>query len=364
VNLSSVPATAADDEGHGTLVAGLAASAGAFPGVAQGAPLVDLRTADADGASRTSDVIAAADWIVQHKDEYNIRVANFSLCGSVPASFRYDPLDAAVEALWLQGVTVVVAAGNYGDANSAVKIAYAPGNDPFVITVGALDTAGTADPADDFAAPWSAHGHTLDGFAKPELAAPGRYMVGPVPQAATLPTHAPERLVADGYMWMSGTSLSAPLVAGAAAVLLARHPNWTPDDVKGALMAAASRTAATGFAGGVGELDLAAADAVASPPNPNAALERFVVVDEATGQRSFDGAAWVDAAATGAWSTATDWSATDWSATDWSATDWSATDWSATDWSATDWSATDWSATDWSATDWSATDWSAAGWLP
>jgi serine protease AprX len=352
VNLTPALDAVVDDEGHGTLVAGLAAGAGAFPGIAPGAPLVDVRTSNADGASHTSDVIAAADWILQHKDGYGIRVANFSMCGSIPASFRYDPLDAAVESLWLNGIVVVAAVGNYGDAAGPVSVAYAPGNDPFVISVGALDAAGTASPSDDFLAPWSAHGHTLDGFAKPELSAIGRYLVGPVPAAATLPTRAPDRVVADGYMWMSGTSLSAPLVSGAAAILLARHPGWTPDDVKGALMKGASRTAERGFGGGVGELDVARSDGFSNPPNPNASLERFVRVDSVTGAHSFDGAAWTDAVTSGTWSPTTDWSATDWSATDWSATDWSATDWSATDWSATDWSATDWSATDWSATGW------------
>src|ERR671933_1130644 len=121
-------------------------------------------------------------------------------------------------------------------------MAYAPGNDPFVITVGADDIGGSVSTNDDTAAPWSVYGHTLDGFAKPELAAPGRYIVGPVPTGATLPTTAPDRIVADGYMWMSGTSLAAPIVSGEAALLLAQHPQWTPDDVKGALMESASPT--------------------------------------------------------------------------------------------------------------------------
>jgi subtilisin family serine protease len=171
---------------------------------------------------------------------------------------------------------------------------------------------------------------------------------------------APDRVLAPGYMWMSGTSLSAPIVAGAAAQVLARHPGWTPDQVKGALMVSASRTAA-GVAGGVGEVNAARAAAVTAPPNPQARLDTFIATDP-SGNAYFDGTSWVNTVRTSTDWSATDWSATDWSATDWSATDWSATDWSATDWSATDWSATDWSATDWSATDWSATDWSATDW--
>jgi serine protease AprX len=359
VNLSSLsPNATGDDEGHGTMVAGLAAGAGSlYPGVAQNAPIVGLRTADASGASTMSDVIAACDWILQHKTQYNIRVANFSMASSASSSFRYDPLDAAVEKLWFNGIVVVAAVGNYG-TGAPVQVSHAPGNDPFVISVGAVDTHGTATASDDTLAPWSAYGHTLDGFAKPELSAPGRWMVAPVPMGSTLATTAPDRVLAPGYMWMSGTSLAAPVVAGAAAQVLAAHPNWTSDQVKGALMASANALPLAGNTGGVGEVDAAAAAALVSPPNPQSNLDQFITTD-ASGSPVFDGTAWQTAV-----QSTTDWSATDWSATDWSATDWSATDWSATDWSATDWSATDWSATDWSATDWSETDWSETVWSP
>ena len=355
VNLSSTTPTAVgDDEGHGTMVAGIAAGASpVYPGVAPTAPIVSIRTADASGQSQTSDVIAACDWILQNKDAYDIRVANFSMVSSAQSSFTTDPLDAAVEQLWFHGIVVVTASGNYGQPGG-VPMDYAPGNDPFVITVGALDTNGTASPADDFSAPWSAYGHTGDGFQKPEISAPGRWIVAPVPPGSTLATTAPDRVVAPGYMWMSGTSLAAPMVSGAAAALLGLHPEWTPGQVKGALMvSSATLPAISDWAGGVGELDAPQALQLAHAPNADANLEQFLTSD-GSGGTVFDGATWEQVVQ----------SQTDWSATDWSATDWSATDWSATDWSATDWSATDWSATDWSATDWSATDWSATAWLP
>ena len=339
--------TGRDLEGHGTMVAGLAAgSSSTYGGVAQNAKLVDLRPAAADGGSRTSDVIAATDWILQNKDQYGIKVANYSMRGANPSSFRYDPLDAAVESLWFHGVVVVAAVGNYGVANTPQKVQYSPGNDPYVISVGAVSTNGTVSTKDDTLAPWSAYGHTLDGFAKPEISAPGRWMVGPVPAGATLPQTEPDRVLAPGYMWMSGTSLSAPIVAGAAAQVLARHPSWTPDQVKGALVATAKRTAA-GFAAGVGEVNAAAAAALTAPPNPHSNLNKFVAPD-ANGNLAFNGDAWQQAVAS-----QTDWSETDWSESGWSATDWSETDWSETDWSETDWSETDWSETDWSETDWS-----------
>ena len=121
VNFSSTsPNATGDDEGHGTMVAGIAAGASSdYPGVAPTAPLVSVRTADANGMSYTSDVIAGIDWILQNKDTYNIRVANFSIAGGVASSFTVDPLDQAVEKLWFNGVVVVAAAGNHGTGNGA-----------------------------------------------------------------------------------------------------------------------------------------------------------------------------------------------------------------------------------------------------
>jgi subtilisin family serine protease len=241
VNVSSTtPDATGDQQGHGTMVAGVAAGGSALhPGAAPNAQLVDVRTADANGESLSSDVIAGIDWILAHKAQYNIRVVNLSMAGNTQTSFQSDPLDKAVEKLWFSGVVVVTAAGNNGTGTGEVDMSAAPGNDPFVITVGAIDQAQTSATGDDLVAPWSSYGHTADGFAKPELSAPGRYLVMPVPAASTIATALPDRIVAPGYMWMSGTSFAAPVVSGAAAQLLARHPNWTPDEVKGALMVTA-----------------------------------------------------------------------------------------------------------------------------
>src|SRR5919202_6654665 len=123
VNLCSLCSSgnADDEEGHGTMVAGVAAGAGKYGGGAPNANLVSIRTSNADGASRTSDVIAAADWISQNARQYGIRVANFSLAGAAETTFRVDPLDKAVERLWLNGILVVAAAGNHGSASGPVS---------------------------------------------------------------------------------------------------------------------------------------------------------------------------------------------------------------------------------------------------
>ena len=238
VNVSSrAPGATGDQQGHGTMVAGIAAGASAlYPGGAPNAQLVDVRTADGNGESLASDVIAGIDWILAHRAQYGIRVVNLSMVGDTQTSFLSDPLNKAVERLWFSGIVVVAAAGNTGTGTGEVDMSAAPGNDPFVITVGAIDQAQTSATGDDFAAPWSSYGHTVDGFAKPELSAPGRYLVMPAPPGSTIATALPDRAVAPGYMWMSGTSFAAPVVSGAAAQLLARHPDWTPDQVKGALM--------------------------------------------------------------------------------------------------------------------------------
>jgi hypothetical protein len=175
----SNPNSPGDGLGHGTFAAVIAA--GADDGHTGGVPnagIVSLDVLDDQGSGSTSDMIAALDWVLQNKAQYNIGVVNISIVASQNSSFMYDPLDKAVEKLWLNGVVVVAAAGNYGSTGGASGVPFAPANDPFVISVGATDTNGTVSTADDFAAPWSAWGATNDGFMKPELAAPGRTCSG------------------------------------------------------------------------------------------------------------------------------------------------------------------------------------------
>jgi serine protease AprX len=344
------PDASGDGQGHGTMVAGLTAgSAPDHVGTAPNAPIVSIRTANEQGESRVSDVIAAADWIIANKAQYAIRVANFSLARADATDSNHDPLNHAVERLWFNDVVVVTAAGNHGSGAGGV-VMKAPGSDPFVITVGALDQNGTSSAADDTVPAWSAHGHSELGFAKPDVSAPGRYLLGPVPARATLPTTLPERVLAPGYMWMSGTSFASAIVAGAAAQLLARHPDWSPDQVKGALMLTALQLPGQGWRGGVGEIDVAAAAGVAAPPNPNTNLYAFV--SGFGSDRTFDGDAWSShVTANAAWTTST-WTESSWTESSWSESSWSESSWSESSWSESSWTESSWTESSWTESSW------------
>jgi serine protease AprX len=333
-----------DGRGHGTFVAAIAAGeTQGYAGAAPGARLVAIDVIDDAGMALTSDVIAACDWILANKDRLGIRVANLSLHSASRSSLFSSPLDRAVERLWFAGVVVVTSAGNYGVGVSQ-EIPAAPGNDPFVITVGAADIGGTVSVQNDTAAPWSAFGHTLDGFAKPELSAPGRFMVAPLPSGSTLAGERSDRMVEPGYFQLSGTSFAAPVVAGAAAYLLGLHPDWTPDQVKGALMVSTQETpSAVAGSLGVGELDVRAAALAESPPNPNAALAQFLVPDPAGGALPvFDALAWQVVAGSDA-----NWSNASWSDANWSNANWSNANWSNMAWDAASWATASWSDASW-----------------
>ena len=171
-----------DQFGHGTHVAGIiggngALSDGTYIGVAPRVNLLNIKVSDAYGTGYESDVVAGLQWIYENEVEYNIRVVNISLNSSVPQSYHTSPLDAAVEILWFNGIVVVVSAGNNAVGHNGIL--YPPANDPFVITVGAIDDKGTFDTEDDVLASFSAHGET-EGFSKPDLVAPGTNIIKPL----------------------------------------------------------------------------------------------------------------------------------------------------------------------------------------
>jgi serine protease AprX len=355
VNLASrTPNSPGDGRGHGTFVASIAA--GSAPGHAGASPnsrILMIDVMDDSGTALTSDVIAATEYILANKDALNIKVANFSLHSGAKNHFYNDPLDRAVEKLWFNGVFVVAAAGNYGVPTGPSGVLYAPGNDPFVMTVGAVDLGNSLKPYDDKAAPWSAWGYTEDGFRKPELGAPGRYMVGAVPMSSTLAALRPDHIVSPGYMELSGTSFAAPVVAGTAAQMLARHPSWTPDQLKGVLMVTA-KPLPQAIAGstGVGEMNAArAANFPRTPPNPNKSLNAFLVQDS-SGALTFNAASWSDTVKSNA----------SWGDASWGDASWGDASWGDAAWSVASWADVSWSEASWGDASWADASWADASW--
>ena len=217
-----------------------------FSGIAPGASLIDLRVLDTDSKGTDSAVIAAIQAAVENKTKYNIRVINLSLGRGIFESYELDPLCQAVEAAWNAGIVVVVSAGNDGRNNSGNRHGYgtvsAPGNDPYVITVGAMNSLQTMGNGDDVIASYSSKGPSaLDFVVKPDLVAPGNKIVSLQAPAGSVIASSPDNKVGTDYYLMSGSSMAAPVVSGAAALMLDKDPSLTPDQVKARLMKTASK---------------------------------------------------------------------------------------------------------------------------
>jgi serine protease AprX len=240
-----------DDYGHGTHVAGIIAgngadSGGARAGIAPAARLVVLKVLDAMGRGRISDVIAAIDYAVSHKNRFNIRVMNLSIGAGVYESYNTDPLTIAARRAVEHGIVVVAAAGNHGKNAQGVTqhgAISAPGNAPWVLTVGASSHMGTVDRRDDTIAAFSSRGPTAYDFAaKPDLVAPGVGIYSLSSPNSTMYSSRSQYLLSGTverpylpYLSLSGTSQAAPVVAGTVALMLQANPTLTPNAVKAIL---------------------------------------------------------------------------------------------------------------------------------
>jgi serine protease AprX len=274
-----------DDNGHGTHVSGIVAgngydSRGWRAGMAPDAHLISLKVLDANGRGVISNVIAALEYIVVNKNAHNIRVANLSVGAAVTESYKTDPLTIAAKRAVDAGIVVVTAAGNLG-RNAAGQTQYggitAPGNAPWVLTVGASSHEGTMTRTDDTMAGYSSRGPTaIDFAAKPDLVAHGTGVVS-LSSANSLLYSTKSAFLLGGtllngtlfsaykpYLSLSGTSMAAPVVAGTVALMVQANPNLTPNLVKALLQYTAQEypgynalTQGTGFLNARGAVDLA-----------------------------------------------------------------------------------------------------------
>lgn len=320
-----------DYYGHGTHIAGTIAGLGqssnrVYMGVAPEAKLVDVRVMNDRGHGNTSNVVEGLQWIYNNRANYNIKVVNLSLNSRIPESYNKSALNAALEVLWFNKIVVVVSAGNGGKQRL-----YPPANDPFVITVGAVDDKGTAAMTDDTLSPFSAYGMTADGFLKPDLVAPGSNIIGALASddsnlIVANPNHVVIAPNNSRYFKMSGTSMAAAVVAGAVAVLL-EDENLTPDQVKYRLRATARNfSGPESCSAGAGYLDLYAAVTGTTTQSANTGI--------AASQQLWSGTQPIT------------WGSVSWNSVSWNSVSWNSVSWNSVSWNSVSWNSVSWNSND------------------
>jgi len=366
-----------DDAGHGTFVAGLIAGDGTaslpldqggyadvqFRGVAPQANIVGVKVLDSTGQGRASSVMAGILWSIAHKRDYNIRVLNLSIGSNPVAPADFDPIAKAVEFAWKNGITVVCAAGNEGEFGPGGILS--PGNSPYVITVGATDTRQTKKVSDDIMTYYSSSGPTLwDEYAKPDLVAPGNRLISVRVPGSYIDTAFPQNLIAvdtyaprapagtePSYLMLSGTSTSAPVGSGVAALMIGADPSLSPDDVKVRMMETADPLrGATRLQQGAGLLD--AAGALASDARSQGYALSEDVGDGTTILTEDDYAAWEQIA----------WTKYGWTKFRWTKFRWTKFRWTGVSWTKFRWTKFRWTDVAWTKFRWTKFRWTNVAW--
>jgi subtilisin family serine protease len=399
-----------DTNGHGTFMAGLIAGHdsnltapysdapdSAYRGVAPDARIVSLKVATADGGVDVSQVIAAIDWVVQHKDDHgmHIRVLNLSYGTNSRQDSAYDPLSYAVEQAWKAGIVVVAAAGNTGYQTGYGAPGLAdPAYNPYVIAVGGYNDNGTASSSGDTIGAYSASGKGCGWCRHPDFVAPGSHVQGlRVPNSFLDLTH-PEGQLGDRYFRGSGTSEAAAITSGAAALILQKYPTMTPDALKNFMQQNAYRPSSwSSVAAGNGELSLSkmanawpswSAHQTWPAAKGTGSLEAARGSDHLTangvvltGEQDIfgmpfdstamaadeaDGTSWSGGTWNGSTWSGSSWSGSSWSGSSWSGSSWTGSSWSGSTWSGSSWSGSSWSGSTWSGSTWSGSTWSGSSW--
>jgi serine protease AprX len=400
-----------DTYGHGTHMAGIIAGqdpaavtgTARFDGVAPGARIISLKVAAADGATDVSQVIAAIDWVVEHRDDpgLNIRVLNLSFGTDSTQSTMLDPLAFAVEQAWAKGIVVVVSAGNDG---TSVHHLTMPAADPDVIAVGAADTRGTDDRADDVVADFTNRGNAerhvdvlAAGKSVVSLRDPGSYIDSTYPSARLSTASDP----AQRFFRGSGTSQAAAVVSGAVALLLQQRPDLTPDQVKAMLMDTAEPIAdGDPYASGAGQIDIGAAARMRTPGESrqlNLTATGLGSLEESRGsthvydpandsvlageqdifgnpwnptswapasrtQRSWTGGSWNGSVWTGSDFGVTADQRVEWETVPWTGRSWAGVDWAGRSWANAYWNGRSWASDAWAGRSWAGRSWASAAW--
>ena len=361
-----------DSYGHGTFVAGLiagngASSGGAYTGEAPGAGLVSVKVAGASGQTDLATVISGVGWTIANQSKDNIRVLNMSL-GYLPVeSTVLDPLDQAVEKAWESGIAVVTSAGNSGPGNGTVL---SPGDDPLVITAGAVDDGGQANPAADTMTTFSSVGPTNpDGWFKPDLVTSGRSVVSLRDPGSTIDNQNPSARVGSTNFVGSGTSFSSAITSGAAALLIAADPSYSPNTVKGTLLGTTNQgPVGNPFVDGHGILNVSAA--VGSGPmtlNQQAPsiltlLGQTVGLESSGALSSWNPANWSGSAWNGSAWNGSAWNGSAWNGSAWNGSAWNGSAWNGSAWNGSAWNGSAWNGSAWNGSAWNGSAWNGSAW--
>jgi serine protease AprX len=365
-----------DTFGHGTHMAGIIGgldngqtpgdsmnNPDHFVGMAPASRIVSIKLADAHGQTDVSQVVAGIGWVIDHAHDrgMNIRVLNLSF-GTEPArDGRLDPLEHAAEVAWSRGIVVVVSAGNGGAEDDGLA---SPALSTDVLAVGSQDTHGTADTSDDTVASFSKRGNSGKGERGPDIVAPGVSLVSLRAPGSYIDQTQSQGRVGERFFKGSGTSQSAAVVSGAAALMLSQRPQLTPDQVRDVLRKSArSLDGASHDAQGEGAIDLSAAQDLVANMKPGRSAghgesyHSWATHSRGNGRWSSDDDAWEGDLADGA-----SWTGTKWSGATWAGATWAGATWASDDWDGATWAGATWAGATWAGATWADLDWSSAGW--
>ncbi len=396
VDLSGEGNALQDGYGHGTFVAGLiagdgASSNGQYSGEAPGANLVSIKVANASGYTDLGTLISGLQWAVDNENAYNIKVLNISLGFKPFESTFVNPLDLAVNAAWHSGITVVTSAGNAGPSDGTIL---SPGDDPLAVTVGALDDLAQPTVSNDEMNDFSSVGPTSpDGWAKPDLVTSGRSVVSLAAPGSTVYNQNPSAVIGSANFVGSGTSFSAAIVSGAAALILADNPGLTPDQVKARLLGTTNPgPVGSPYVDGHGALNAEAA-ATAGPMDFNQSgysgtptgFGQTVPLGPWRGINTWDAARWsgttwsgsgtgsgsgggsglvsaLVGSLLGSGTTGSAWNNGGWNGDNWVGSAWNGWTWTGSAWNNGGWTGSAWNSSGWTGSAWNNGGWSGSAW--